>query len=141
MSDVDENPFRAPESDLRVERVTGVLSGTKEDLRSVARYQRAIMLCILAYMGAGPLQIFLPREAAIVTAIVLLGAIVGGTVFVFLLSTKVYGTVQGILFALFTLIPCLGLLALLRINAKATAVLRDNGIKVGLLGANPADIQ
>lgn len=141
MSDLDDNPFRAPQSDLGGERVAGVLSGTKEDLRSVARYQRTIMLCILGYLCAIPLQFILPRELVLIVALVVLGAAVTGTVFVFLLSAKVYGTVQGIFFALFTLVPCLGLLVLLLINSKATNVLKANGIKVGLLGANPADIQ
>ena len=37
-------------------------------------------------------------------------------------------------------IPCVGLLALLAVNGKATTVLRSNGIKVGLLGADLSKI-
>lgn len=136
MSD-DENPFHAPESDLRVE---GVLSGAREDLRSVATYQRYIMLCILVYLGAVIGQFAVPQEVRLFIALGVLAVGLAGTVFVFLLSTKVYGTVQGIIFAIFTLIPCIGLIVLLIINSKATNILKANGIKVGLLGANPADI-
>lgn len=144
MSDMDDNPFRAPESDLWVE---GVLSGTRDDLRSVAAYQRWVTLCILVYLCViiGRIvtvvnRIAIPPVLEFGLAIALLVAVLSGMIFVFLLSAKVYGTVQGILLAFCTLIPCIGLLVLLRINAKATNVLRANGIKVGLLGANPANI-
>jgi hypothetical protein len=144
MSDMDDNPFRAPESDLRVE---GVLSGTREDLRSVAGYQRWVTLCILVYLcviigrvATVMNKIAIPPVLEIGLAIALLASVLAGMVFVFLLSAKVYGTVQGLLLAFCTLIPCIGLLVLLRINAKATSVLKANGIKVGLLGANPANI-
>lgn len=137
MSDLEDNPFRAPESDLRVE---GVLSGTREDLRSVATYQRYVMLCILIYLIAVIGQFAVPQEMRIFIALPVLVVMLTGTVFVFLLSTKVYGTVQGVLLAILTLIPCIGLIVLLIINSKATNVLKANGIKVGLLGANPADV-
>lgn len=85
-------------------------------------------------------KIAIPPVVEIGLTIALLAAVLAGMVFVFLLSAKVYGTVQGLLFGFLTLIPLLGLLVLLRINAKATNVLKANGIKVGLLGANPANI-
>ena len=61
--------------------------------------------------------------------------------FVFLLATKVYGTGLGILLGLLTFIPCIGLLVLLIVNGKATRVLKENGFKVGLLGANLAEVR
>jgi hypothetical protein len=48
MSDMDDNPFRAPESDLSVEEA---LSGGRRDLRSVARYQRWVTVCVVVYLG------------------------------------------------------------------------------------------
>ena len=57
------------------------------------------------------------------------------SVFVFLLATKVYSTGVGIAMGILTLIPCLGFIALLIINAKATSTLNLNGVRVGLLGA------
>ena len=38
-------------------------------------------------------------------------------------------------------IPFLSLIALLHINGKATRILRDNGIKVGLMGARESDLE
>jgi hypothetical protein len=41
-----------------------------------------------------------------------------------------------ILVGVLTLVPCIGLIYMLRMNQKATAFLRGNGINVGFLGAN-----
>ncbi|MBI83680.1 MAG: hypothetical protein CMJ81_10830 [Planctomycetaceae bacterium] len=57
------------------------------------------------------------------------------TFFVFSLAIKVFSTGIGILLGLLTLVPYLGLLVLLFINVRATRVLRQNGIQVGLFGA------
>ena len=43
-------------------------------------------------------------------------------------------------FAFLALIPLIGLISLRVVNGKATRILRVNGIKVGLLGANPKGI-
>lgn len=67
---------------------------------------------------------------------------IASTVFIFLLAIKVYSVVVGILLGLLTLLgsltlfPLIGLIVLLLVNGKATKILRQNGIKVGLLGAN-----
>lgn len=129
---MDDNPYRAPMSQGAA---VGVLSGRQEDVRSVALYQKGILVCILLYLCAFAVQFLLPPELRLVLGLgILLDGLVG-TVFVFLLSTKVYGVGLGVLFGLLTLIPCLGLIMLLIINGKATSVLRQNGYKVGLLGA------
>jgi len=56
-------------------------------------------------------------------------------VFVFLLATKLYGTALGVLLGILTIIPLVGLIILLIVNAKAIKILRAAGIDVGLLGA------
>jgi hypothetical protein len=135
---MDDNPYAAPQA---VTQVVGVLSGEREDLRSVAKYQKGVLVCILIYLVAVIFRFALPPEAQpilIVGVVVLL--LVAGTTFVFLLAIKVYGTRVGILLGILTLIPLVSLIVLLRVNAKATSVLRQNGIKVGLLGADLSQI-
>ena len=66
--------------------------------------------------------------------ILLIGLV--GTIFVFLLALKVYSPVVGVMIGFGALLPCVGLLVLLVVNGKATSILRENGHKVGLLGAN-----
>jgi hypothetical protein len=56
--------------------------------------------------------------------------------FIFLLASKLYSLMVGILLGLLTiLVPIIGIIVLLVVNAKATSVLRQNGITVGLSGA------
>jgi hypothetical protein len=47
---------------------------------------------------------------------------------------------MGVVLGILTLIPCIGLIALLIINGKATAVLKNHGIKVGFFGARASDV-
>lgn len=113
----------------------------REDLRAIASFQKAILFCILAYLLAIPTQFMLPPQFRLFLGggVILLGLV--STVFVFLLATKVYSTGVGVLLAVLTLIPCVGLIVLLIINSKATSTLQLNGVRVGLLGANMADLQ
>lgn len=127
------NPFEAPQSDSRA---IGVLSGTREDLKSVARYQKGVIVCILIYLLAMFSQFVIPPELRMFVGIGVMFVGLTGAVFAFLLAIKTHGTGQGILLGILCLVPCVGLLVLLIINSKATSVLKQNGIKVGLLGAD-----
>ena len=129
---MSENPFQSPASDFAV----GVKSGRREDLKSIATYQKGILVCILIYLLTIVGQFFIPEDVQILLGLAL--AVLGlvSTVFVFLLAIKVYNTGVGILLGLLALVPCLGLIVLLVINGKATRILQQNGHKVGLLGAD-----
>lgn len=131
------NPFEAPESELRV---TGILSGKREDLRSVAVYQKGILICILIYLVAVFGQFAVHPSVRGFVAIGVMAIGLTAAVFTFLLAMKTHGTVSGILLGILCLIPCVGLIVLLIINSKATNVLKQNGIKVGLLGADISSI-
>lgn len=133
---MDDNPYRSPDAPI-VAEVVGVLSGKREDLRLVVKYQRGLLFCVLIHILAIFFGWLIPPELRGVAGLVLFGAGVIGLVFVFLLSTKVYGTVAGLFLGLLTLVPCIGLIVLIIVNQKATTVLRQNGLKVGLLGADP----
>ena len=120
--------------------VVGVLGGTREDLRTVAVCQKCITLCVLVYVvvwvAAMALQSVIPPMPLFMLIWVALAAILAGVVCVFVLSTKVYGVGVGILLGIPALIPVVGLIVLLALNAKATAVLRQNGHHVGFWGAD-----
>lgn len=132
-----ENPYSPPQSPSTA---VGVLSESREDLRNVATYQKGILVCILINLLALLSQFAIPVEylPMVSVGILLVGLV--GAVFVFLLAVKVYGVLLGIVLGLLSLIPLLGLLVLLIINGKATKVLKQNGIKVGLLGADRSAI-
>jgi len=110
-------------------------------LRSIAVYQKVILVCILVYILSFVAQFFVPTDLRWMVGIPVLLVVLTATVFVFLLSTKVYSVAIGVLLGLLTLIPCIGLIALLIINSKATGTLKANGISVGLLGADLSQIQ
>ena len=136
---MSENPYEAPASDFERQAV-GVLSCTRADLRSVAVYQKCILVCILINLSLIVGQLALPPEYRLLAAIPSVITSIVSTVFVFLLAIKVYSVVQGVIFGILAFVPCLGLIVLLIINSKATKILKDNGIKVGLLGANLSKI-
>jgi len=127
------NPLEAPASNSRV---VGIVSGSREDLLKVAKYQKGILVCILVYILAVAGQFALPPQ---IRPLVGLGVLVVGliaAIFTILLAMKTNGTGLGIILGVLCLVPILGLLILLLVNQKATTVLQLNGIKVGLLGAD-----
>ena len=134
---MSENPYQSPSVPSHV---VGVKSGNREDLRSVAKYQKGILVCILIQLIAVICQFGVPVELRPIIGLCVLVVGLVGTVFVFLLATKVYSTGAGVLLAILTCIPCIGLIVLLVVNGKATGILKQNGVKVGLLGANLSQI-
>jgi hypothetical protein len=133
---MSDNPYESPKADCEM---VGVKSGKVEDVRAVAVYQKVIQVCILLYLLVMFASIFTPPALQQFIGLALLPVGLAGVVSVFLLSAKVYNTFLGLFLAILTLIPCLGILILLIINGKATKVLRENGYKVGLLGARLSD--
>jgi len=117
--------------------------GSGMDLKRVAAQQRAINLCILAEIIIIILQVAhlgMPQMFALAMALVFIGVAITAAVFIFMLALSVYGTATGIVLGILSLIPYLGVLILLVVNGKATKILRQHGIKVGLLGADPSKI-
>lgn len=117
--------------------------GAKLRLRQVAMQQRAINLCILAEIIIVIAEIaargFVPILAMLMS-LLYVGVAITGAVFLFMLAMSLYNTGAGIVLGILALVPILGLLILLVVNGKATKVLRQHGIRVGLLGADPTTI-
>jgi hypothetical protein len=130
---MEENPYTPPRaSDLAV----GVKSGRREDVRSVAVAQKAIMVCILLQLATGAVRFILPPEYLTFYLIAAVVVLLASTISVFMLAMKVFNVPLGILYAVGALLPCLGLLVLFVVNQRATRILRDNGHEVGFLGAD-----
>lgn len=117
-------------------------------LRHVARQQRNIMLCILAYFAGclmgitsrlappGPIQPIM----GLIAFVAVISAMIFALICVIRLITRMYGTVVGVILGILILIPLIGLIVLLVVNGKATAILKQHGLGVGLLGADPKAI-
>ncbi len=134
---MSQNPYQPPAD---AGTGIGVLSGSREDVRKVAIFQKGILVCILAQIILLICQVSVDPDMRPIVGIVSLIAGLASSLFVFLLAMRVYGVGLGIVFGLVCLVPCIGLLGLLIVNGKATAILRQNGIKVGLLGAKLSDV-
>ena len=137
---MSQNPFQSPSA---AGTVFGVNDGSLETLRKVATYQRGVLLCILIQLLTIPVNLVMQRSVPELAGLVALVAVLAGlvgTVFVFLLAKNVYSTAVAVLLTILALIPCVGLIILLIVNGKATAIMRKNGIKVGLLGADRSQI-
>lgn len=120
-------------SDRRAER--------REHLLAVAFAQRGIIVCILIYFGLVAAQFAIPPEFKFWLALGLIPLGLLATVFVFMLALRVYGQTTGIVLGLLTLVPVVGLIVLLAVNQRATKILTDADVRVGLLGANTSDIR
>lgn len=140
MSDptTSDNPFAAPISD---EPAAGLVSGSLADVRTIATRQKGLLICILVYL-LGVLGIVVLGDNPLVFLPIIAGGIsmFAGAVFALLLAMKVYGALIGVLLCLLCFVPLLGLLILLMVNQKATGVLKQNGVSVGMLGANMATL-
>jgi hypothetical protein len=143
---MSDNPYQAPPP---LPAVVGIRSGRREDLRKVARCQKALLLCILANVLLLVAAIFVGQGMSPGSTQQSLFTLVFGAycvtailqaIFLALLARHVYNLAIGIVLGLFALFMGLGLLILLMVNQKATKVLQDNGIRVGLLGADISQI-
>jgi hypothetical protein len=112
---------------------SGTLNG--DALRTIATRQKMVINCMVIYLFAGIIQFAVPEELRVLLGIAVFAVVIVATVFVFLLATKVYSTGVGVLLGILTLIPLIGMITLLMVSIKATSILQQNGIKVGLLGA------
>lgn len=107
------------------------------DLKKIASSQRGMLICLLINVlclignraGLGP-----------VVLVVMILQIVAALYFVFNLATSLkYSNAVAVLCCILMFIPIVCLLTMGWLNSKATKILKENGIKVGLFGANVND--
>jgi hypothetical protein len=136
----DDDDDRGPRRGSRARRGRhGSESGrlSRRDLHSVAVYQKVLLLCILSYIILMILAgVIAPPAMKLIFLLIAMLASIVAVVFVFMLSLKVYSVGTGVVLAILTLLPLIGLIMLLIINAKATNVLKSRGYSVGFLGAS-----
>jgi len=117
------------------ESPSGPGGSRRSDLAEIARRQKGVLACIAAYLVAVVLQFVLPDSLAVLAGVIGFLAWIGGVVFVGLLGSTLYGTTTGVILAIATLIPIVGLVILIVVNVKATGILKEHGVAVGFLGA------
>lgn len=132
------NPYAAPDVE-----VTGSIDQlSQEKLRQVAVSQKTICIYILVYLGFIVLSFYAidPDIFGVLSIIFLILSLVV-LVAVVSLAIRIYGLILGILVTVLMFVPLLNLLLLLMLNVRATRMLKEHGIRVGLLGAYLADLK
>jgi len=132
------NPYESPQY---VGQAIEVDPGDRERLRRVARRQQWVIYTLLAQIGIYGLFFLLIAAgfegfAELVSYLSLLVAVFG-MVTVFMLAKDVLHIAVAVICAFLMVVPCISLLVLLVANGRATRLLQQHGIKVGLMGANP----
>ncbi|HEY2411940.1 MAG TPA: hypothetical protein VGI40_06845 [Pirellulaceae bacterium] len=139
------NPYESPRY---VGQDSPVDPGDREKLRRVALQQRWMLYVLLTQIVSGlycsfaqvaqsfhvgtqraseVLLLYLPYWAAAIFCLVR----------VFLLAKELMHIVIAMICAVLTLMPCISILITLVLSRRATRLLKQHGVKVGLMGANP----
>jgi len=113
----------------------------KARLRRIAKYQRAVCVCILLMFAMIGCSFFFNPEAVSTfnghwTMLLYYLINIVSLVFTYLLVRNVYNPTAAAVLAIFMLVPCVNLIILLVASQKATKVLKAENIKVGFVGAN-----
>jgi hypothetical protein len=120
--------------------VYGLKSGKPEDLRKLARDQKVIWVCALAYLvvtvgyWASPVK---SVDAALGILMPVLG--IPGGIFTIMFATKLrnmFWVVLMVIMGLCAFCPVVGFFPLMIASAVAAYILKKNGIRVGILGAD-----
>jgi hypothetical protein len=107
------------------------------DILPIAENQKYLMWAILAQIVAFVAATVLSELGLLL----ILVAVVAQAFFVFKISMASFPEPTGIILGVMSLIPCLGLIALLVINGVATNILKGCGVTVGFLGVPDSEIE
>jgi len=137
------NPYQSPQVGSPI--VSSFAGGdSREYLRDVARRQRKVLLAVglnfLVNIIAAAANASESAPLILGMAVLAIGVAIFSMVAMFQLANRVYGMGAAIVCTILMLVPCISLITLLVVNQKATSILQAAGVKVGLLGADPAAI-
>jgi len=118
------------------------LTDDRQVLRDVATAQRQIIYCILGqivYVVINRVGIAADLPSVVLLDLVLAVIVFVATIFSVARLAKALSLSQ-VLYVILMFVPCVSLLVLVSLSSKASAILSQAGIKVGLMGVNPNSI-
>lgn len=121
-------------------------NSSSEKIRNVAKYQRWIIIALLANIAltifafAAGGAIASSPGTLLVFRLVALAVVVFMFVSVMMLARQFTNIVLAVLCGILIIIPLVSLLVLLIFNQKATKYLREHGVRVGFFGVNPNNL-
>ena len=110
---------------------------TVNEIYKIAKYQRYIILAILLNLIISVLAYFVPT-LAILSLVISLAILI---LFILFSNAIKNSVIVTIICAILMFVPIISLILLLIITSRATAILRNAGLKVGLLGVSKQDLQ
>ena len=132
------NPYQSPQY---VGQATIADPGDREKLRRVARRQQWVLYALLAQVVLYFLLCVFTytdqKGPIVVLSLAFWALAIVSMVAIFLLAKEVVHIVIAVICTIFMLMPCISLMILLVVNGRATKLLQQHGVKVGLMGANP----
>jgi len=135
------NPYESPQF---ASVVADVQPAEREKLRRVARYQRWVLYALLGQILVYVLMLLLYGAGFYGTggaiSYLFLPLAIFSMVAIFLLGKELIHVALAAICTVLMILPCISLLVLLVINGRATRLLQQHGVKVGLMGANPNTI-
>jgi len=136
-----ENPYEPPTS--MGDRTEELIDGDdRQRLRNIARAHRQVIVSVLLYLCAFPFIVAFANmgrpsyEAAVAMAVVLACGIAFAAVSTFKLVAILGGYPVAVICSLGLLVPVVGWLVLVLTSQIASTKLKENGIHVGLFGAD-----
>jgi hypothetical protein len=124
---------------------------TNSDVVQIGLRQRqvnsAILVGLLLVFARIAVQSTVQRETVQITVWVLLGLLAAQLVVYVLYVIAIHRMAAALrkpgpwIYTVVAMIPCLGLLAVLLLTPEASAILKQHGCPVGLLGVNQAELQ
>ena len=117
------------------------VSRAPAEVRAVARDQKGVLAGVVMHAAAGLAGGVLPEESLPVVVVAVLCVEAALIAFVVRLAARMDPGAGGVALGLLALVPCVGVVPLLAVNARATAYLRGHGVQVGLLSARASDLR
>ena len=114
--------------------------------RKIASAQKYVIFAILAYIIVAIAAAFTMNKVDMDTAAILGLGVIAIVIFGLVSAFRLASHTSGMLTAVFCLVgmlipfPLIGLIILVVLNQKATKLLKQNGWKVGLLGAKKLEV-
>lgn len=114
-------------------------------LKRIAKYQRYLCVTIWFLIISYAVHLIMHYKGWVTGGLgdpstmrtIIVGVTLVASILTILLTSNVYNSILiGIILGLLCFIPCAGLLLLFGISQQATRLLKKNGIKVGLIGAD-----
>ena len=141
---MEDSPYKSPEietfQDSSPEKTPGL---DREKVIRVAKFQRWVILAVLANIGLYILVLVMGRQpfpVSLVVPAVALPVVVFMIASIFMLTQQLKNAGLAVLCSVLMFVPCVSLIVLLVVNQMATSFPKANGIRVGFFGADASSI-